>query len=293
MENIAYYNGCTGPIETMKVPMNERVCYFGDGVYDATCVMSGVPIELQEHIDRFYRSAQLVDIEVPMERQELENLLRTLVKKVEGEVLFLYWQVTRGVGMRGHPYKNAGDKASLWAFVRPSEVRKPNGPYRCITVEDRRFFYCHIKTLNLLPNVLASQKAEEAGCDEAIFHRSGRVTECAHSNVHILKDGVLHTAPCDELILPGIARAHLISACRKLGISVEEKPFALTDMMEADEVFFSSASAPICRVGQIDGQPVGMKDEQTFAKIRDARWQELLKEIEQDKQPRTEKPEEK
>ena len=276
MENIAYYNGRTGPIETMMVPMNERVCYFGDGVYDATCVVHGEPIELSEHIDRFYHSAQLVDIAVPMEKAELESLLRGLVPKVDGEILFLYWQVTRGVGMRGHPYKNAGERASLWAFVRPSELRKPDGPYHCITVEDRRFFYCHVKTLNLLPNVLASQKAEEAGCDEAIFHRGERVTECAHSNIHILKDGVLHTAPCDELILPGIARAHLIAACNHLGIEVKEKAFTVAEMMSADEVFFSSSSAPICRVGQIDGQSVGVRDEQTFARIRDERWQEIM-----------------
>lgn len=276
MENIAYYNGQMGPIETMMVPMNERACYFGDGVYDATCVVHGKPIELSEHIDRFYHSAQLVDIVVPMEKAELESLLRDLVQKVDGDIHFLYWQVTRGVGMRGHAYKNAGKKASLWAFVRPSELKKPDGPYSCITVEDKRFFYCHVKTLNLLPNVLASQKAEEAGCDEAIFHRSGRVTECAHSNIHMLKGGVLHTAPCDELILPGVARAHLIAACKRLGIRAEEKPFTVSEMMDADEVFFSSSSAPICRVGQIDGKPVGRKDERTFARIRDERWREIM-----------------
>lgn len=277
MKNIAYYNGKTGSIETMMVPMNERACYFGDGVYDATCVVNGEPIELSEHIERFYQSAQLVDIKVRMEKEELERLLRGLVRKVDGEILFLYWQATRGVGMRGHPYKNAGEESSLWAFVRPSELKKPDELYTCVTAEDRRFFYCHVKTLNLLPNVLASQKAEEAGCDEAIFHRGKQVTECAHSNIHILKDGVLHTAPCDELILPGIARAHLIAACSRLGIQVEEKPFTVEEMMNADEVFFSSSSAPICRVREIDGQPVGGKDGQTFARIRDERWQEIMK----------------
>ena len=207
MKNIAYYNGKTAPIEEMMVPMNDRACYFGDGVYDATCVVNHVPMAFDDHIDRIYRSAKLIDIDIPMEKAEMKRMLQELVDQVEGDTLFLYWQVTRGVGMRNHPYSGAGDKPSIWAFVRPSKMRDPFGVYKCITVEDKRFFYCNIKTINLLPAVMANEKAMEAGCDEAIFHRGDRVTECSHSNVHILKNGTLYTAPCDELILPGITRA--------------------------------------------------------------------------------------
>ena len=106
---------------------------------------------------------------------------------------------------------------------------------------------CNIKTINLLPAVLANQKAEEAGCDETIFHRGDRVTECSHSNVHILKDGALKTAPCDNLILPGITRAHRIAQCREMGVPVIEEPFTLDELFDADEVFFSSSSALTCR----------------------------------------------
>ena len=163
MKNIAYYNGKTAPIEEMMVPMNDRACYFGDGVYDATCVVNHVPMAFDDHIDRIYRSAKLIDIEIPMEKAEMKALLQGLVDQVEGDVLFLYWQVTRGVGMRNHPYAGAGDKPSLWAFVRPSKMRDPFGVYKCITVEDKRFFYCNIKTINLLPAVMANEKAMEAG----------------------------------------------------------------------------------------------------------------------------------
>ena len=102
MKNIAYYNGKTAPIEEMMVPMNDRACYFGDGVYDATCVVNHVPMAFDDHIDRIYRSAKLIDIEIPMEKAEMKALLQGLVDQVEGDVLFLYWQVTRGVGMRNH-----------------------------------------------------------------------------------------------------------------------------------------------------------------------------------------------
>ena len=102
MKNIAYYNGKTAPIEEMMVPMNDRACYFGDGVYDATCVVNHVPMAFDDHIDRIYRSAKLIDIEIPMEKAEMKRMLQGLVDQVEGDVLFLYWQVTRGVGMRNH-----------------------------------------------------------------------------------------------------------------------------------------------------------------------------------------------
>ena len=277
MKNIAYYNGKTGPIEEMMVPMNDRACYFGDGVYDATMAVNHVPMHFDDHIDRIYNSARLIDIEIPMPKEEMKRILQGLIDQVEGDSLFVYWQVTRGVGMRNHPYSGAATGPSLWAWVSPNGMRNVYGAYRCITMEDTRFLHCNIKTINLLPAVIANQRAVEAGCDETIFHRGDRVTECSHSNVHILKDGVLHTAPCDNLILPGIARKHILEICREEGIPVVEEPFTVDELMAADEVFFSSSSAVTCRIREIDGKPVGMRDEETFAKIRDG-YQRMIKE---------------
>ena len=265
MKNIAYYNGKTGPIEEMMVPMNDRACYFGDGVYDATMAVNHVPMHFDDHIDRIYNSARLIDIEIPMPKEEMKQILQGLIDQVEGDSLFVYWQVTRGVGMRNHPYSGAATGPSLWAWVRPNGMRDVYGAYRCITMEDTRFLHCNIKTINLLPAVIANQRAVEAGCDETIFHRGDRVTECSHSNVHILKDGVLHTAPCDNLILPGIARKHILEICREEGIPVIEEPFTVEELMNADEVFFSSSSAVTCRIREIDGKAVGMRDEATFS----------------------------
>ncbi len=277
MKNIAYYNGKTGPIEEMMVPMNDRACYFGDGVYDATMAVNHVPMHFDDHIDRIYNSAKLIDIEIPMSKEEMKQLLQGLVDQVEGDSLFVYWQVTRGVGMRNHPYSGVDGAPSIWAWVRPNGMRDTYGAYKCITMEDTRFLHCNIKTINLLPAVIANQRAVEAGCDETIFHRGTRVTECSHSNVHIIKDGVLHTAPCDNLILPGIVRKHILAICREQGIPVVEEPFTTEELMDADEVFFSSSSALTCRVKEIDGKAVGMRDEATFARIRDA-YQRLVKE---------------
>jgi len=269
MKNIAYYNGKTGPIEEMTVPMNDRACYFGDGVYDATAALNHVPMHFDDHIDRIFSSAKLIDIDIPMTKDEMKQMLLDLIAQVDGESLMVYWQVTRGVGMRNHPYSGAETKPSVWAFVKPLKMRDPYGVYKCITMEDTRFLHCNIKTINLLPAVIANQRAAEAGCDETIFHRGDRVTECSHSNVHIIKDGVLKTAPCDNLILPGIVRKQILSVCRAIGVPVVEEPFTVEELMEADEIFFTSSSALSSRVGEIDGKPVGLKDEKTFAAIRD------------------------
>ncbi len=278
MQNIGYYNGKTGPIEEITVPMNDRACYFGDGVYDATCALNHVPMHFEDHLNRIYRSAKMIGIEIPMEKEEMRRTLQNLVDQVESDSTMLYWQVTRGVGMRGHDFSSVQGAPSVWAFVKPVQMRDPYGSYRCITVEDKRYYFCNIKTINLLPAVLANEEARLAGCDEAIFHRGDRVTECSHSNVHMIRNGVLYTAPCDELILPGITRKHILAICERVGVPVLEKPFTVSEMMDADEVFFSSSSALTSRVTEIDGKPVGGRDEATFARIRDAYQEEMKRE---------------
>ena len=122
------------------------------------------------------------------------------------------------------------------------------------------------------------EKAKEAGCQECVFYRpGGRVTECAHSNVHIIKDGKLITAPTDNLILPGIARAHIIKACKKLEIPVSETPYTLDDLFNADEVIVSSSSNLCLHANEIDGKPVGGKAPELLEKIRVAVLDEFYK----------------
>jgi D-alanine transaminase len=258
MKDLAYYNGETGTLDEMKVPINDRVCWFGDGVYDATCAAHYTIFALDEHIDRFFNSMAFIGIEPQIGKDELADLLRSLVRKLDSPTQFVYWQMTRGTADRAHAFPE-NTKPNLWVMLRPLTMPDLSLKVKLITVEDERYFFCNIKTLNLLPNVLAGQKAKRAGAYEAVFHRQGRVTECAHSNIHILKNGVFQTAPLDKLILPGIARAHLIAHCRKLGVPVEEKAFSVTEMLEADEVLVSSASTFCASADRIDGIGVGGK----------------------------------
>lgn len=268
MKNIGYYNGEEGPLEELKVPFLERVSFYGDGVYDATMALDGVVVFAEDHIQRFFNSCANMEINPGITAEELLSLLTRLVSQVDGSYHFVYWQVTRGTAHRSHPFPEG--KANLWVMVEPAEKDLRPKPFSLITVEDTRFFHCNTKTLNLLPNVMAAQRAKEAGCDEAVFVRDGFVTECAHSNVHILKEGALVTHPADNLILPGIARKHIIEACGRLGVPVQQRPFTVEELMGADEVVVSASSEPGGVLAkQVDGLPVGGKASELFGRIQD------------------------
>jgi len=278
MENLGYYNGKYGLLEEMTIPMNDRVCYFGDGVYDATYSRNHVIFALDEHIERFFNSAGLLKIKIPYTKEQVKEILKDMVKKVDSGEQFVYWQVTRGTAMRNHAFPGDEVPANLWIMLKPLKIKDMSQKIKLITLEDTRFLHCNIKTLNLLPSVMAAQKTEEAGCQEAVFHRGTRVTECAHSNVSILKDGVLRTAPTDNLILPGIARAHLIKMCKLFNIPVDETAFTLNELMEADEVIVTSSGQFCITACEIDGKPVGGKAPELVKKLQDALLNEFLEE---------------
>lgn len=268
MKNLGYYNGKFGEIEEMSIPMNDRVCFFGDGVYDATYSRNYNIFTLDEHVDRFYNSASLLGMNITETKEELKAILNEMVGKMDTGENFVYWQVTRGTAIRNHVFpENA--KTNLWITISHKDIVDTYKKVKLITMEDTRFLYCNIKTLNLIPSVIASEKAKQAGCDETIFHRGERVTECAHSNVHIIKDGVFRTAPTDNLILPGIARAHLIKACKKLSIPVSEEPYTLTELMNADEIIISSAGSLCLAAEEIDGKRVGGKAPEILKRLQD------------------------
>lgn len=269
MENLGYYNGKYGLIEEMQIPMLDRVCWFGDGIYDATYAHNHKIFDMDAHLNRFYNSAKLLDINMPIERAELEKLLNELVQKVDSGDQFVYMQVTRGSGLRGHIY--AEDiKANLWITLTPSPVADTYKKINLITFEDKRFEYCNVKTLNLIPSCLSATAADRADCDEAIFHRGDIVTECAHSNCSIFKDGKVITHPLTNHILPGTARLRLLAFAEKLGYGVEEREYTLDELMNADEVVVHSTGSFCLAAATVDGKPVGGKAPEMLKAIQDA-----------------------
>ncbi len=275
MKTLGYYNGRYDEIENMYIPMNDRVCYFGDGCYDATYSRNHIIYNIDEHIERFYNSAALLKIHLPYTKDVMKDLLNEMILKVDDGDCFVYWQTTRGTAMRNHVFPE-DEKANIWITINPCPVQPIDAEIKVITMEDTRFLHCNIKTLNLLPSVLAAQKAKEAGCDEAIFHRGQRVTECAHSNIHIIKDDCLITAPTDHMILPGIARANLIKMCKKLGYAVDETEYTVEDLMNADEVILSSSGSFCIKVSEVDGKKVGGKNPAMLKALQNALVEDFI-----------------
>lgn len=269
MKNLGYYNGKYDEIENMQIPMLDRVCWFGDGIYDATYAHNHKIFDLNVHLDRFFNSAKLLDINMPIEMENLESLLNELVNKVDSPDQFVYMQVTRSSGLREHVYdENA--KANLWITLTPEHTSDTYKPIDVITYEDKRFHYCNVKTLNLIPSCLAATAAKRAGCKEAIFHRGNIVTECAHSNVSIFKDNTVITHPLNDEILPGTARLRLLSFAEKLGYKTEEREYTLDELMNADEVIVHSTGSFCIPVKTVDGKPVGDKAPEMLKNIQDA-----------------------
>ena len=278
MVSLGYYCGKYGELDEMTIPMNDRVCYFGDGVYDATYVANHIIYALDEHINRLYSSAGLLEIAISYTKAEMKKLLQEMVEKVDSPDQFLYWQLTRGTGIRNHAFLDASVPSNLWITIKPAGLKDVYAKIKLITVEDTRFFHCNIKTLNLLPNVMASQKAAIAGCDEVVFHRGDRVTEGAHSNISIIKNGVFKTAPLDNFVLPGITRGHLIQICKEQDIPVEESIFTLKELMEADEVIVSSAGSLCLSVDEIDNILVGGKSPRILRILQDSSMRKFAEE---------------
>lgn len=280
MENLGYYNGTYGPLETMTVPMNDRACYFGDGIFEVAYVRNYRIYSAEEHMDRLYESARELGIRIPLTKEEFLQLLSELVRKVDSHEQLLYWQVSRGTAMRAHAPEEELC-GNIWVTIRPKKLASTYEPMKLITVEDKRFYFCHMKTLNLLPTVLASQEAQRRGADEAIFHRSGRVTECAHSNISIVQeDGSVKTAPADHLILAGIARGHFLRTCREFGVPVYEEPYTVEELMRAREVIVTS-SGTLCRPAvSVDGIPVGGRSPELLRRLQDALFRDFLQKTE-------------
>ena len=270
MQNVGYYNGEIGALEEMKIPMLDRAVYFGDGCYDATTFANNKIFGEKDHLDRFYNSCRLLEIPFDMPREELVAELQKCIDANDNDHGMLYWQCSRGTAPRDHKFPPKKVKPKLMIFTVTCELITFNKTFHLNTKENTRFLHCNIKTLNLIPSVIAYQRCMEQGCQETVFHRGDRVTECAHSNILMIKDGVLCTPPRDNLILPGITLKHLLMLAEQNGIPTKEAPFTMQELAEADEVIVSSSGGLCTQAVELDGKPVGGKAPELLKKLQDA-----------------------
>lgn len=243
------------------VDIEDRGYQFGDGVYEVIRLYNKKFFTFEEHIDRLFASAAKIELGIPYSKEKLRELLENLVKENDIDTGNVYLQVSRGVQQpRNHIIP---DDLALVGILTASAQEVPRNPHlfedggTAIIEPDTRWLHCDIKSISLLGNVLAKNRAHRAGAMEAILHRDGEVTECSASNVYMIKDGEVFTHPADNLILNGITRQGILKAIRANGIPVKEEAFTIKDLKEADEVFISSVTLEVTPITAIDGVPVG------------------------------------
>lgn len=251
--SIAYYNGAFRNFHEIRIPLTDRCVFFGDGIYDAAIGKEGEIYLEEEHLNRFISNAKRLGIPMKLTKSELSTLLHRVIDENEFKQYFLYFQLTRYSPERLHAYPDS-NKSNLLITIKSHTLPDSEKAIKLISREDIRYSMCDVKTLNLLPAVLASRAAAEKGCDEAVFIRDGIVTECAHSNISIVKNGILYTHPTDRFILPGIMRARMLRMCEHLGISYREVGFSYENMTAADEILVTSTTKLCLCASEIDGK---------------------------------------
>jgi D-alanine transaminase len=263
MSRIAYVNGRYVPHREAVVHVEDRGYQFADGVYEVCEVFHGVMMDEERHLDRLERSLRELRIAMPVEREALEVILREVVARNRIKNGIVYLQVTRGVARRDHPFPKTPVRPALVVTAKSHNLEAMDAMaaqgVAVIEADDDRWSRVDIKTVSLLPNVLAKQEAVEAGAREAwLVDDDGFVTEGASTNAWIVtKDGVLITRPAEFGILRGITRTTLMDVLEAHQIRYEERPFTIEEAQNAAEAFITSATSLVLPVVKVAGHPVG------------------------------------
>lgn len=255
-----YLNGRYVDRDDAVISVDDRGFVFGDGVYEVTRARDGVLLELDRHVRRLERGLTALDIAyAPADLPAISLRLLSENALTRGDAT-VYWQVTRGAARpRTHWFPPAGTAATVYAsatsFSPPNEKRAAG--VGTILVPDQRWARCDLKTVNLLPNVLAKQKAIAAGMHEALLVRDGVVVEGAAANFFGVIDGVVRTYPRSNYILPGVTREVVLELAYELGIAVRQDPIFVDDLPRLSESFLTGTTNDVMPVVAIDGRPVG------------------------------------
>lgn len=259
-----YLDGAYLPREEARISVDDRGFLFGDGVYEVTPAYGGALFRIDDHMARL--RAGLRELRIGYDPSPLPEVHeRLLAENGLGacEVAIVYVQVTRGAAPRSHAFpsgEHAATPPTVYAFakefVRPSEERWSRG-YSAITVPDRRWARVDVKTVNLLPNVLAQQAAADAGATDALLVRDGIALEGSHNNFFAVVDGTVVTHPTTNVILHGITRKLVLELVEELGLPLRERPLHVEELPGLEEAFFTGTTTEIRPTVEIDGEPVG------------------------------------
>jgi D-alanine transaminase len=254
---IVYLNGEYLPVEQAKISPEDRGFLFADAIYEVARFNRGRGYRLAEHMARMRNG--LAAIRIAADPGFFPEVAARLLAEngLASSDAIVYAQVSRGAAPRTHAFPPEGTAPTTFAFARAVEPEAPDEGGGAILVPDERWGRCDIKTVMLLPNVLAAQRAAEAGAFEAILVRDGVVTEATRSNVLAVAGGVVRTHPTGPLILPGVTREVVLELASGAGIPVREEEFGADELFAAEEVLLTGTTADVTPVVTVDGRAVG------------------------------------
>ena len=281
MKELTYFNGEMVESGAKVVSLDDRGYCFGDGVYEVVRVYNGRAFAFSYHQDRLYRSMREMDIPVRMPPDELQELHEIMIEQSEITDGYIYLQITRGVTPRHHAFERSKLEPQMYMSIKPitTDLGALQEGVKAITLPDERWARVDIKTLNLIPNILAQTKAEKKGAYTAILVRDGIVTEGATSNVFVMKDGVCYTHPANHHILKGITRQLVVTrVAPTAGITIIEREFDEAFLKDADEIFFTDTIGGIIPITTLNREPVGDGKPGKAAKVLAEQLQHLMEE---------------
>ncbi len=259
MPNIAFVNGTWSPLASAKISVEDRGFQFGDGVYELLRTYGGRLFHADEHLARLQLSAKEIEITLPYTPQQMEKMIRLGCKKSGYADTKVYIQVTRGIAPRLHSFPEKVKPTVVMTFRKfePLPEKMQQEGVAVISLEDIRWGRCHVKSLNLLPNVMAREQALRSNAFEAIFIRDGKALEGAGSNLFAVFGKKIVTPPAGPYILSGITREVVLRVGKKKGLEIIEKEMKLQSLYAADEFFLTGTTVEVLPVVRLDGKPIG------------------------------------
>ena len=256
---LVYLNGTLTPLSQATIPVLDRGFIFGDGIYEVIPIYRHKPFRAAHHMARLARSLAAIGITNPHTEAEWLRLIAQVTGASGLPDQLVYIQVTRGVAKRAHAFPAVSTPT---VFIMTNPLSLPSAQARaegvsCVSMEDKRWLRCEIKSVSLLGNVLAAQFAVEHQATEAIQFRDDWLTEASASNVWVVKDGVLLAPPKDNLILEGIRYGLIEELCAANAIPFVSRRIHRDEVLTADEILLSSASKEVLAVTRLDARSIG------------------------------------
>jgi len=258
-----YLNGQYLPLKQAKISVCDRGFLFGDGIYEVIKAYHGKPFGLHAHLKRLSESLSAIHLPLSMSAKDWEHIIESLIAKNPiSPQQVIYLQVTRGADHPARNHRLPSGTITPTVFIqtfpfKQHSLSKIQKGFKAVTAEDTRRLQCHIKAINLLPNILLMQQAYEAGAIEIILLRQGKAIEGASSNLFIVESGTIITPPLKPYMLGGITRHMILDLAKTHGIPYAERTITQSALQHADEIWITSSLREIFPITQLDGKPVG------------------------------------